>query len=354
MSDIDPWYLENVVCPVDRGGLSRDGNYLVSSVGRRYPVVDGIPVMLLADREQTFGVAAASMRCARETLTEDRTQDEWYLASLGISETQRDHLTQLIAAGTSRIDPVVSYMVGATNGIAYKSLVGRLNDYPIPELRLPPTTSGESLLDIGCNWGRWCIAAARNGYAPVGLDPSLGAVLAARRVSRSMGLKIRFIVGDARFLPFREQSFDRVFSYSVLQHFSKEDCVAALHEIGRALKPGGASLVQMANAIGVRSFQHQARRRFREPRGFEVRYWTIPEMLGAFERNIGPARSSVDCYFGLGLQKSDAPLMPLVPRAAVGVSEALRSLSRFISPLVYVADSVYVSARRLEKSGPKT
>ena len=31
-----------------------------------------------------------------------------------------------------------------------------------------------------------------------------------------------FVVGDARFLPFRSGSFDYVWSYSVLQHFSRE------------------------------------------------------------------------------------------------------------------------------------
>ena len=41
--------------------------------------------------------------------------------------------------------------------------------------------AGSRLLDLGSSWGRWSIAAARKGYSVVGLDPSLGAVLAARR-----------------------------------------------------------------------------------------------------------------------------------------------------------------------------
>lgn len=349
MSEFDAWYLENLVCPVDQSRLSWTDSELISAAGRRYPVVEGIPVMLLAEREQTIGIATASIRCAQEALSPAGAPDRLYLATLGISDAERVELAQLVAAGTCNIEPVASFMVGATNGVAYKSLIGRLNDYPIPQLRLPPASNSELLLDIGCNWGRWCIAAARLGYAPVGLDPSLGAVLAARRVSRSMGLNIRFVVGNARFLPFRRQLFDRVFSYSVLQHFSKPDCKTSLHEIGRVLKPGGSSLVQMAHNIGLRSFQYQARRKFREPRGFEVRYWTIREMLTAFERNVGPAQTSVDCYFGLGLQRSDARLMPLLPRAAVAISEALRFFSRYIRVLVYVADSIYIHAQRPDK-----
>ena len=30
-------------------------------------------------------------------------------------------------------------------------------EYPIPELRLPPG-DGRSFLEVGCNWGRWCVA----------------------------------------------------------------------------------------------------------------------------------------------------------------------------------------------------
>ena len=46
------------------------------------------------------------------------------------------------------------------------------------------------------------MSAAKKGYRAVGIDPSLGAVMAARRVARQLGLEIKCIVGDARFLPF--------------------------------------------------------------------------------------------------------------------------------------------------------
>ena len=75
-----------------------------------------------------------------------------------------------------------------TSGNLYFSIQNKLTRYPIPECRLPQG-NGERLLDIGCNWGRWSIAAAQKGYRPVGIDPSLDAVLAARRVSRQLGVE---------------------------------------------------------------------------------------------------------------------------------------------------------------------
>jgi ubiquinone/menaquinone biosynthesis C-methylase UbiE len=85
-------------------------------------------------------------------------------------------------------------------------------------------------------------AAAKKGYLPVGLDPSLGAILAAKRVANGLGLPFHGVVGDARFLPFRAGSFDVVFSYSVLQHFSKRDARTALEDIRRVLHADGRSI----------------------------------------------------------------------------------------------------------------
>src|SRR5205085_11693298 len=67
-------------------------------------------------------------------------------------------------------------LIASTSGFLYKSIREGLPRYPIPDLRLPPGR-GERFLDVGSSWGRWSVAAARKGYAPVSLAPSLGAVL---------------------------------------------------------------------------------------------------------------------------------------------------------------------------------
>jgi SAM-dependent methyltransferase len=209
-----------------------------------------------------------------------------------------------------------------------------------------PAGAGKRFLDLGCNWGRWCLAAAKKGYRPVGLDPSLGAVLAARRVARQLGLDNKYVVGDARFLPFRPAAFDTVFSYSVVQHMSPRDAEQVVGEIGRVLADGGTSLVQMPTAWGIRCLYHQARRGFRQPQGFDVRYWRVGQLRRLFSQYVGPATISVDCFFGIGLQRSDWRLMPLTHKVAISLSEVLRGLGKVIYPLVYVADSVYVACTR--------
>ncbi len=340
---IDPWFLENLVCPVDGSRLHLDNDSLRSENGRTYPIIEGVPVMLVNTDNHTLWVGQASLSHA-ESGGKD-PESSLYLDTIGVDVDQREGIRRAFAEGTRNVDPVVSYIISHTCGIAYKHLVGQLQDYPIPELRLPQG-DGKRLLDIGCNWGRWSVAAARKGYEPVGIDPSLGAVLAARRVAAQLGVNCRHVVGDARFLPFKDETFDTVFSYSVLQHFSKEDASATLTGAGRVLKPGGICMIQMPNFLGIRCLQHQFRRRFREPTGFQVRYWSLPELKRAFESAIGPAKSSVDCFFGLGLQSADKPLMPWHLRTITGISDFLRGLSRGLPPLVHIADSVYIQATK--------
>jgi len=148
-------------------------------------------------------------------------------------------------------------------------------------------------------------------------------------------------------LPFRDSIADQAFSYSVLQHLSKENVRIALREIRRVLRPGGGSLIQMANKLGPRSIYNQLRHLVVKTQGFEVRYWLPRELLGAFDETLGPSTLEVDGYFSLNPQISDLRFFPTRYRAVVRASEALRQLSETLKPLHYVADSLYVRTKRL-------
>lgn len=337
----DHWFVENLVCPVDRGPLRLEDSTLACSAGHVYPVVDGVPVMMTATLPPTMDGVEQSLRRA-EGGPGDQRAPELYLESLGISEDEKAGVVELARRGGA-VDPVVAYLVAATNGLMYRHLIGALDRYPVPEISLP-AGNGRLLLDVGCSWGRWSLAAHDKGYAVVGVDPSLGAVMAARRVARQLGIPNRYIVGDARALPFRPGLFDVAYSYSVVQHLSRPDAALAVGEMARVLKAGGLVRVQMPTRYGVRCLYHQARRRFREAVGFEVRYWSAAELSRLFTSAIGQTRFEVDGFFGIGLQASDEALMTPKLRTALRASEALKKVSRVLPALSRVADSVFVVA----------
>ncbi len=331
-----------MVCPRSHRPLEMRTGFLVSDSGIKYPIVDGVPVMLLDDIQPTMMLVENSLKRAWGQYQDVRVP-ELYLESLGLVESEKVGIIELYKAGNCDIDPVVSFLIGATNGIMYRSQIGNLKEYPIPGLPLP-RSQGESFLDIGCNWGRWCIAAERLGYKSVGIDPSLGAIMAARRVAQQLKAPIDYVVGDGRCLPFRSDSFDVVFSYSVLQHLSRENVEQTLAEINRVLKPNGRCLIQMAHKWGIRSIYHQASRGFREAHGFEVRYWSVGDLKKSFRNAIGEPKVFVDCFFGLGLQKSDIQLMSLPKKCLIYMSEFLKKVSSRLSFFIYLADSLFVES----------
>lgn len=312
-----------VVCPRDKRSVRVQGDFLVCPDNHRYRVVEGVPIMLVSEAPQTHIEGTRALEVAE---------------SGDASQLARFQL------GPHDIDPFVKNAIGATNGGLYQHLVGHLAEYPIPDLRLPPSQGG-LFLEVGSNWGRWCLAAQRLGYRPVGIDPSLKSVRAARRVAQQLGVQATYLVADGRYLPFPDGMFERVFSYSVLQHLSKQDVSTVLPEIRRVLQPGGECFIQMPNVFGIRCLYQQARRGFRETRDFEVRYWTISELKNAFSA-IGPIKITVDGFFSLNPQISDVHLLPRKYRPIVYASEGLRRLSESVPTLKYVADSLYVSCNR--------
>jgi SAM-dependent methyltransferase/uncharacterized protein YbaR (Trm112 family) len=317
---VDSELLQLLACPRDHQILEERDGHLICPSGHRYPIVEGIPILLLSETPQTHLEGTRSLQAGASA---------------------KSSPTRLPSPPTGEIDPFVQNVIAATNGMLYIRLIGKLTDYPIPHLRLPPG-EGKRFLEIGCNWGRWCIAAARMGYRPVGIDPSLKGIRAARQVALHLGIESHYVVADGRYLPFAHGTFDQVFSYSVLQHLSKDNARLTLREVGRALRSSGRFLVQMPNCFGIRCLYHQIRRGFREGDDFDVRYWTPKELAATFRAILGSASIFVDGFFSLNPQISDVKFLPRRYRVVVYASEALRKISGIVSPLIYLADSLYV------------
>jgi len=327
---VDEKVLERLVCPKTQKPLTRSGRYLVSPDGYQYPIVEDIPILLVEEEEFTHPAFERSLQFYREDEThyqENKTSPQ---------------------AVENGADLYVQQQIAATNGNLYAPLIGKLKTYPIPDIRLP-RGEGQWLLDIGCNWGRWCLSAARKGYHVVGIDPNIDAVLAAQRISMQLNLPISYIVADARHLPFMSDTFDYVFSYSVLQHLSKENVKKTLLEIAKVLKVGGTSMIQMPNVIGIRNLYNQLRFALRPDHKeniFRVRYWSIHELKQTFSSQIGSTIITVDGFGGLGIQPSDIEMLPPFYQLVVRSSEFLRRISLSVPLLIYVADSVYVTSTR--------
>lgn len=97
------------------------------------------------------------------------------------------------------------------------------------------------ILDVGCGTGAFCyyLSGATEGSSFTGLDIDETFISAAKDKANKdhTSNQFHFVVGDALALPFEDNSFDLVVSYTVLTNLP--DGKKALEEMTRVVKPGG-------------------------------------------------------------------------------------------------------------------
>ncbi len=193
------------------------------------------------------------------------------------------------------------------------------------------------------------VSAGRRGYVPVGIDVELDALQATRRVLRDHGLERPVVSADLTALPFQSGTFDVVFSYSTIQHAHRQSAYRCVEEVHRVLAPGGSCVLEFPNRHGVgnvvrgRSFTHVDED---DHASWCVRYYAVTELERLFLRVFGNFSYVADCYFGIGVQRSDLDMLPWRYKGIVLCSELLRRWSRRWPLVKKLADSIYVHATK--------
>ncbi len=96
------------------------------------------------------------------------------------------------------------------------------------------------VLEVGCGRGSISSHFAENGWKCSLLDYSQSVLNVAKKIFSNNNHKAEFITGDARDLPFDDNSYDAVVSIGLLEHFEEIDIL--IEEQFRVLKPGGVFL----------------------------------------------------------------------------------------------------------------
>lgn len=103
--------------------------------------------------------------------------------------------------------------------------------------------AGKMVLEVGCGAGIDSAEFARNGATMVSADFTHAATVSTRALFKEANLPARIVQADATRLPFRDNTFDCVYSFGVLHHIPAIE--KALAEIKRVLKPGGQVMVML-------------------------------------------------------------------------------------------------------------
>jgi len=98
--------------------------------------------------------------------------------------------------------------------------------------------AGAEVLDVGCQLGALPVALAERGARVTGVDVDDALLDGARRRCGCYGAAATFARAEAEALPFADASFDVVTFVDVIEHVT--DARAAVRELARVLRPGGA------------------------------------------------------------------------------------------------------------------
>jgi SAM-dependent methyltransferase len=106
------------------------------------------------------------------------------------------------------------------------------------------------LLDLGCGTGRLLIHAARNGYAPVGVDLSSEMLAVAASKARELSVSVDLVRASIVELEaFRDESFDHaacLFSTLGMVRGAEQRRLVVRH-VRRLLRPGGRFVLHVHN-----------------------------------------------------------------------------------------------------------
>lgn len=212
---------ENIVCPMtgELLDIQNDG-WLVSSSGRRYAVIDGIPMLFVEeDGSSLDGPVEALDRAASVT----QAVQNFYKAAP--------------FPNYNSFDSIASFVKRADAGIFARLL----------RQQIPPNSN---VLEIGCGTAQLSnYLAATTTTRAYAVDMTM----ASLRLGRDFALRnrvegISFIQANLFMPPFKAQSMDILISNGVLHHTS--DTKKAFMSISRLVKPGGYIIIGLYNRIG--------------------------------------------------------------------------------------------------------
>jgi ubiquinone/menaquinone biosynthesis C-methylase UbiE len=171
-------------------------------------------------------------------------------------------------------------------------------------LAAPPSQSAENaaraflargkqlILDLACGIGRDTFYLESRGLGVIGVDASFHGLRVAQKVKAERDAVSALIMADARYLPFKDGSFEGVYCFGLLHEFTsashREDVEGAMGEVKRLLCDKGMLVLTVLSGepeAGLPGVQLYTRQMFEEAtEGFQAIEVTMYDDVGCTGR----------------------------------------------------------------------
>ncbi len=312
---------------------------ICNSCEEKYPIIFDVPVLITKKKCESLGL--------------DYYTESFKEKIIDLTLFKKNEF------GIMALNEILVY----TNGILYEK-INKPTKYPIPDIPFERNQSDKNLLiDIGCGWGRWTISAAQKGYNAVGIDKNLIWLIFAKKMAEQLNIKnCNFICCDVLNLPIKDISFDKVYSFSFLQHFSEENLQIILNQIHKIIKPKGVFKTLMVNKYSLRGLYNEykiknsriemlQKGRIEEridDNNFNVRYFSIKKINNMFKLNFNLKNFQSYCFFTQA-QKEDLSILIFKSKIYIIISLFLTSLFKFIPFSKYISDNLIYTLEKNEE-----
>ena len=107
------------------------------------------------------------------------------------------------------------------------------------------------VLDVGCGTGEHLLSLAKERFKLWGFDLSSEAIKIAKKsfAESNLTADLRVVSMHKKF-PYKDSSFDVVYSLRTLNHGTRKDIEATVKEMYRVLKPGGLIFITVIKILG--------------------------------------------------------------------------------------------------------
>jgi len=341
LNSIVNMFLNQLCCPICKKDLLvQDKKIICKSCNETYPLIYGIPVLI------------TKKECYKLNL-------EYYLNDVEDKILNSD-LFKKNKYGIMNLKNILIY----TNGILYEN-VKEPKVYPIPDIPFKKINNENelSLLDIGCGWGRWTVSAANKGYNSIGIDLNLSWLIFAKKMAEQMNIKnCNFVCCDVLNLPIKSNTFDRVFSFSFLQHFSENNLKFILIKVFEIMKPSSIFKTLMLNKYSLRglwndfmikNYRNKMLKKGRidtveDDSNFNCRYFSISKINRIFKLYFIIKRFENYSFFTQA-QKVDLKILNKKPKLLFLIAMATNITFNLIFFSKYISDNLMYTLKKSDK-----